>query len=78
MRKLFPAHLTGVTEVSGYIFSNTSKSCVRNEFLEEVVPIYRAATNEELEKCPMVVKYGSYFSTILTECRRLLPFYLNR
>ncbi|RZF48265.1 hypothetical protein LSTR_LSTR006232 [Laodelphax striatellus] len=68
----------GIKEIGGYIFSSTSKSNVQNHFLEDIVPIYRSATNEELKLCPGEWQYGSYFTTLLIECRRFLPWALNR
>ncbi|KAK9743500.1 FAD dependent oxidoreductase [Popillia japonica] len=64
----------GVTQVSGYIFSSTSPSITRNHYIEKLVPIYRAATEEELQLCPGDWKYGSFYTTVLTECGLYLPW----
>ncbi|KAF5306431.1 hypothetical protein FQR65_LT07343 [Abscondita terminalis] len=68
------ASLAGVTELSGYMFSKTSPDAVRNTYLEGLLPIYRAATEEELELCPGGWKYGSFLSTLLIECELYLPW----
>uniref|UniRef100_A0A1B6ES01 FAD dependent oxidoreductase domain-containing protein n=1 Tax=Cuerna arida TaxID=1464854 RepID=A0A1B6ES01_9HEMI len=68
----------GISRISGLIFSSTSPDLVRNRLLERLVPVYRAATKEELASCPGDWKYGSYFETLLTECRKFLPWALNK
>ncbi|KAJ8942006.1 hypothetical protein NQ314_010235 [Rhamnusium bicolor] len=47
---------------------------VRNHYIEKIVPIYRAATEEELKLCPGNWKYGSFFTTFLTQCSLYLPW----
>lgn len=47
---------------------------IQNHFLEKVVPVYRPASTEELKLCPGDWKYGSFFTTILTESRLFLPW----
>lgn len=69
---------TGVSQISGYMFSGTSQSLVRNHLIEDVVPLYRPATLDELKLCPGNWKFGSFFETIITECRRYLPWSLAR
>ncbi|XP_022908919.1 D-aspartate oxidase [Onthophagus taurus] len=64
----------GITEISGYIFSSEHKHLTRNHYIEDVVPLYRSATEDELNLCPGNWKYGSFFRTILTECTRYLPW----
>lgn len=68
----------GVSELSGYIFSSLNPSLVRNHLLEDLVPVYRAATDDELRLCPGDWKYGSFFTTLLVECPTFLPWCLNR
>ncbi|XP_055310318.1 D-aspartate oxidase isoform X2 [Sitodiplosis mosellana] len=63
------ASLAGVTQLSVYVFSSTDPSIVRNHFLEGLLPLYRRCTEEELNICPGDWKYGSFFTTVLTECR---------
>ncbi|XP_031630993.1 D-aspartate oxidase [Contarinia nasturtii] len=63
------ASLSGVTQLSAYVFSSTDPSIVRNHFLEGLLPLYRPCTEEELSICPGDWKYGSFFTTVLTECR---------
>ncbi|KAK6645559.1 hypothetical protein RUM43_001836 [Polyplax serrata] len=70
--------LTGVSEVSGYIFSSDNPSIVENELIQHIVPLYRKATEEELKICPGNWNFGSFFTTVLTECRRYLPWCLHR
>ncbi|KAI4469952.1 d-amino acid oxidase [Holotrichia oblita] len=68
----------GVTQVSGYIFSSTTPSITRNHYIEKLVPIYRAATEEELQLCPGNWKYGSFYTTVLTECGLYLPWAMKQ
>lgn len=42
--------------------------------IEDVLPVYRRATPEELKICPGNFKYGSFFSTLVTECALYLPY----
>ncbi|CAH1108643.1 unnamed protein product [Psylliodes chrysocephalus] len=65
----------GVTELSGYTFSNRSENAVRNPYIEKLVPIYRPATETELTSlCPQKWKFGSYYSTLLIENSIYLPW----
>ncbi|XP_018329807.1 D-aspartate oxidase-like [Agrilus planipennis] len=68
------AHKAGVKELSGYIFSSTHISITKNNYLEKILPVYRTATEGELKLCPGTWKYGSFYSTILTECDLFLPW----
>ncbi|XP_044759408.1 D-aspartate oxidase isoform X2 [Coccinella septempunctata] len=64
----------GVKEISGYIFSSEHPHIVRNKYLEKLVPVYRKATEEEMGLCLGDWKYGSYFSTILTDTAKYLKW----
>ncbi|XP_026731612.1 D-aspartate oxidase [Trichoplusia ni] len=64
----------GVMEVSGYIFSKDNYHVTRNHLIEDLIPIYRAATQEELKLGPKGTKYGSFFTTLKVECGHFLPF----
>ncbi|XP_028146929.1 D-aspartate oxidase [Diabrotica virgifera virgifera] len=69
----------GVTEISGYTFSNREKSIVRNAFIEKLVPIYRKATEKELTTlCPDSYKYGSFYKTLVTDSTVHLPWATNK
>ncbi|KAL0106573.1 hypothetical protein PUN28_016339 [Cardiocondyla obscurior] len=68
----------GVTDISGYIFANSSVNVVKNDWLENVVPVYRRATEEEFELVDGSWKYGSYFTTLLTQCSLYLPWIKHR
>lgn len=74
IRKSSEAPLAGVCQLSGYIFSTTSPSMVRNHFIEKLLPHYRQATEEELTLCHGGWKYGSFFTTVLTDSRIYLPY----
>lgn len=74
IRKSSEAPLAGVTQLSGYIFSTQSAATTRNELLEELLPVYRRATDEELDLCLGGWKYGSFFTTCLTESKLYLPY----
>ncbi|XP_066253963.1 D-aspartate oxidase [Euwallacea similis] len=68
----------GIIELSGYIFSSQYPEIVRNRFLEKVCPIYRAATPDELTLCPGNWKYGSFFTTVLTQSSYYIPWTLTQ
>ncbi|XP_044756575.1 D-aspartate oxidase-like [Coccinella septempunctata] len=58
--------MTGVRELSGYIFSRDHPHIVKNEWLEKLLPLYRAAEEDEMAMYPGGWKYGSYFTTLQT------------
>ncbi|PSN40985.1 D-aspartate oxidase [Blattella germanica] len=68
----------GVSQLSGYIFSSIDESIVENDLLAQIVPLYRRVTKDELKLCPGNWKYGSYFTTLVTECTKYLPWSLER
>ncbi|CAD7015362.1 unnamed protein product [Ceratitis capitata] len=74
IRRSKEAPLAGVCQLSGYIFSSTSPKIVRNQYIEQLLPVYRQASEEELKLCNGDWKYGSFFTTCLTECRLFLPY----
>lgn len=78
IRKSSEAPLAGVTQLSGYIFSTQSAATTRNGLLEELLPVYRRATEEELDLCLGGWKYGSFFTTCLTESKIYLPYATNK
>ncbi|KYQ51870.1 D-aspartate oxidase [Trachymyrmex zeteki] len=78
LRKMDDASHAGVTDISGYIFANSSQDTVRNHWLEGVVPVYRRANEEEFELVNGNWKYGSYFSTLLTQSNLYLPWARRR
>lgn len=40
--------------------------------------MFREVTEDELKICPGNWKYGSFFTTILTECRLFLPWAMEK
>ncbi|XP_050299030.1 D-aspartate oxidase [Anthonomus grandis grandis] len=72
------AGTAGVIEISGYMFSSSIPDIVRNSFMEKVCPLYRAATREELKICPGNWKYGSYFTTLVTQSSLYIPWAFNK
>lgn len=50
----------------------------QNHYIEQIVPVYRAATEQELTLCPGEWKYGSFFTTVLAECRLFQPWATKR
>ncbi|KAI9583244.1 D-aspartate oxidase [Glossina fuscipes] len=74
IRRSAEAALAGVCQLSGYIFSSTSPTIVRNHFIEHLLPVYRRATEDELKLCQGDWKYGSFFTTCVTESRLFLPY----
>ncbi|GBP93849.1 D-aspartate oxidase [Eumeta japonica] len=71
--KTAEAPQAGVTSLSSYLFSNNSH-VTRNHLIEDLVPVYRPVTGEELKICGGDWKYGAYYSTVLIECKRHLPW----
>lgn len=74
IRKSEIASYAGVTDISGYMFANSSPETVKNHWIEDLVPIYRRVTEEELQLVGGDWKYGSFFSTLLTQCNLYLPW----
>lgn len=74
IRKSDCASYAGVTDISGYIFANSSAHTVQNHWLESIVPVYRRATEEEFQLVNGNWKYGSFFSTLLTQSTLYLPW----
>ncbi|EAT35138.1 AAEL012674-PA [Aedes aegypti] len=74
IRKTADASEAGVAQLSAYIFSSTDPAIVRNRYIEDILPVYRAATEQELTLCPGDWKYGSFYTTVLTECRLFQPW----
>lgn len=68
------AEQAGVMSVPAYIFSKQNYHITRNHLIEDLVPIYRPVENDELKLCGDGWKYGSYFSTLKTECSKYLPW----
>ncbi|XP_071519330.1 D-aspartate oxidase [Panulirus ornatus] len=66
------ASTAGVKPISGFILSSKNPSITRNPLLEPLVPEYRMCTDQELQLFDY--KYGCYFTTLMTECRRFLPY----
>ncbi|XP_063701279.1 D-aspartate oxidase-like [Culicoides brevitarsis] len=78
LRKGSDAGLNGVTQLSGYIFSKRSPETVKNPLMKEIVPLYRTATQDELELCNGGWKYGSFYNTLITDCGLYLPWALKK
>ncbi|KAF5288265.1 hypothetical protein FQA39_LY04033 [Lamprigera yunnana] len=57
----------GVLELSGYIFSKMSPSMVQNPLLKNLLPLYRPATEPELNICPGNWKYGTFCTSIIVD-----------
>lgn len=66
--------MIGVTQLSGYIFSKYNREMVQNRLMKEICPTYRDATEEELELCNGGWKYGSFYTTLITDCGLYLPW----
>lgn len=64
--------VTGVKTVSGFHFSSQYSNIVFNPFLKMILEEYRPCTQDELDFYGY--KYGTFMTTILTECRRFLPY----
>ncbi|XP_031781507.1 D-aspartate oxidase [Nasonia vitripennis] len=70
------AAIAGVTNLSGYMYSNNPFE--KNPFMEELVPIYRKCTEEELQLVEGGWKYGMFTSTLLTHPTFYLPWVRKR
>ncbi|KAF4525249.1 hypothetical protein B566_EDAN014552 [Ephemera danica] len=78
LRKSGRGHDTGIFEIGGYVFSNYSPSTVRCRLMEGVVPLYRAATQDELDNFPEKWKYGAFITTLIIENRHFQPWATQR
>ncbi|CAO1414644.1 unnamed protein product [Diamesa serratosioi] len=74
IRKTEESSLAGIAQISGYIFSSTAESITRNPLIEDIVACYRRATEDELKICPGNWKFGSFFTTVVTDCELFLPW----
>ncbi|KAJ8675770.1 hypothetical protein QAD02_011556 [Eretmocerus hayati] len=63
----------GVTNISGYLFSNSSPS-EQTEWMKDLVPLYRKATDRELKLVGGNWKYGTFMTTLLTQPNQYLPW----
>lgn len=68
------ASVAGVASISGYMFSNSSPEAVKNRWMEGLVPIYRRVKEDEFRLVEGEWKYGSFFTTLITECNLHLPW----
>ncbi|XP_075976028.1 D-amino acid oxidase 1 [Anticarsia gemmatalis] len=68
----------GVMSLSTYIFSKQNPHVTKNHLIEDLVPIYRAASEAELTLGPQGTKYGAFFSTLKVECESYLPYTANK
>ncbi|XP_045596532.1 D-aspartate oxidase [Procambarus clarkii] len=66
----------GVKLISGFHFSSKHPKIIWNAFLRPLLEEYRLCTEEELRLHHH--KYGTFMTTILTECRRYLPYLTNK
>ncbi|XP_049959273.1 D-aspartate oxidase isoform X2 [Schistocerca serialis cubense] len=78
IRKSAEAAHAGVIQMSGYILSSINKDIVQNHYLEKLLPLFRRATEEELSLYPGNWKYGTFYTTLVTECRKFLPWGMHR
>ncbi|XP_076642950.1 D-amino acid oxidase 1 [Halictus rubicundus] len=74
LRKSREAAKAGVTSISGYMFANSSPETVKSQWLEKVVPIYKNVSEEEFRLVGGNWKYGSFLTTLLTDCTLYLPW----
>lgn len=98
------AALAGVTNLSGYLYSNNAPEKVwidfflqiyfrellivdayqftnddlQNPYMEQLVPVYRSCTEEELQLVGGGWKYGTFVSTLLTQPSFYLPWAQKR
>lgn len=67
----------GVSDVCGYILSDTTKEAAQDEMLCSVVHCYRPATEAELAQVSGNWKYGTYLCSLIIRGRKYLPWLLN-
>ncbi|XP_025420564.1 D-aspartate oxidase [Sipha flava] len=73
----------GINEVSGFMFSSRGPEFVKNHYLENCISDYRDATHEELQAhySPdnnVLTKYGIFYTSMVIECKRFLPWALKK
>lgn len=72
------APLAGVTQLSAYLYSKRNATVLQNPYLEDLLPVYRPCSENELRICPGDWRYGYYVSTLLTDCTLYLPWAKQR
>lgn len=78
LRKSHEAAKAGVISISGYMFANSSPETVKSQWLEKIAPIYRNVSEEEFRLVGGRWKYGSFLTTLLTDCNLYLPWARKR
>ncbi|XP_059469033.1 D-aspartate oxidase [Neocloeon triangulifer] len=68
---------SGIFQIPAYNFSNYNEGMVKNHLLETVVPVYRAMSEDELEEYPGW-KWGSFYKTLIIECREYQPWAIEK
>ncbi|XP_015379916.1 PREDICTED: D-aspartate oxidase [Diuraphis noxia] len=73
----------GINEVSGYIFSTKNPDITKNHYMNNCSQDFREATDEELKshsfaESQLKIKYGSFFTSIVVECKLFLPWALKK
>jgi len=73
----------GINEVSGYMFSTKNPDIIKNHYMKNCSPDFREATDEELKahssvESQSIIKYGSFFTSIVIECKLFLPWALKK
>uniref|UniRef100_A0A8D9AUD4 D-aspartate oxidase n=1 Tax=Cacopsylla melanoneura TaxID=428564 RepID=A0A8D9AUD4_9HEMI len=76
--KLLLEARAGVRLISGYNLSNISSDLTKNSAIENLVPVYRDATSQELFVGNKTFKYGSYSETLVIENSDFLPWAMKR
>lgn len=64
----------GFQRVSGFQLNSHSQESLYNPLLDQLIPDYRKMRQSELEVFPPEFKYGVFFTTIITDCVRYLPW----
>ncbi|XP_076448849.1 D-aspartate oxidase-like isoform X2 [Babylonia areolata] len=71
------AHETGHSLVPGYVVSDDI-SFVQNPLYEDIVFNFRRLTNEEMKRLKFPFKYGSTFTTVITQPKKFMPYLLRQ
>ncbi|KAK4315824.1 hypothetical protein Pmani_012980 [Petrolisthes manimaculis] len=66
----------GVKAVSGYLFSNKDPKIIQSPLMKEIIDEYRECTQDELDLHDQ--KYGTFCTTLVIQCRRMLPYLMDR
>lgn len=68
---------TGHTLVPGYVLSDDAEY-VKNALYQDIVFNFRILTPEELRRLNFNFKYGCFFTTVITQTKKFMPWLMTR